>query len=191
MKKIFSIFAAVFFAAAVSHAQSTSYVVPAGFVVTEHGISLNVIKTLGITNGFQFGDSIDIKGSIDMAKVKGRFEDVTIIARLDGTILTNVPVNAQYFFAFKLDTSKYKFGSHRIDFIAVGKDPTVRTDPIDRLFSSVYYSVNKVPQMKTGGWIFLIAAWASILTLNVFSFVKIFSIKESKIVEPLELDTEV
>lgn len=44
--------------------------------------------------------------------------------------------------------------------------------------------------LTTGGVVFMGLAWLIIILLNIFAFVKIFGIKEEKIVEPLEIDTQ-
>ncbi len=40
------------------------------------------------------------------------------------------------------------------------------------------------------GKVFMVVIWLLIIVLNVFAFSRIFRIKEEKIVEPLEIDTE-
>jgi len=44
--------------------------------------------------------------------------------------------------------------------------------------------------MSTGGWIMIVISWVVILSLVIFCYTRIFSVRKANIRAPLEIDTE-
>lgn len=166
---------------------AVDFMVPAGYIPSESGIDLKAFQVIGLSNGSFVGNSVRVEGSL-VSRDYSQYPAVAILARIDGTDVAKYPLSSPGF-SFDCDLAGIGFGAHRLELYAIGRGSDEHTDPIERLFGATVIEVVKVPQMTIGGWIFMSWAWAFIIFLNVFLFAKIFGIKKSKIVEPLEIDT--
>ncbi len=188
MKKITAVLCGLFLSSAIYANDVVDFIVPAGYIASEHGVDRKAFQLVTLSNGSQVGNSLHVAGSL-ISRDYTMYNAVAILVRIDGKDVDKVPLTSPGF-TFDVDMMKQTLGVHSLELYAIGQGTSGSSDPIERLFAASIVEITRVPQMTPGGWIFMIAAWIAILSLNVFAFTKIFGIKESKIVEPLELDTE-
>lgn len=146
------------------------------------------IQLLRPTNAQQINRELNVYGSI-VATDYSFYNAVAILLRIDDNEeIIKIPLSSPGF-RTNLSFNDYAYGEHTLNVYAVG-DFSEYEDSADKLiFASNNVTFERTLSMSVGGWIFMILAWTAIISLLVFSFLKTFSIREEKIVEPLEIDT--